>query len=1358
MESPRVLEPFQPSEPHTWEDYVERFEFFAVAQGITDASKRRATFLSYCGPETFKLAKALLAPAKLSETSLKDILACLTSHLAPTETKMARRMEFHKRQQHAGESVSAFLAELRKLAQHCGFQNLEETLLDRFIGGLSSKKARRRIVAKEEVTLASALKEATATENYEREELDASRKATKPQIEVAHAMDELEATPSQSPVRGVELVRQACTVHKDRRGSCPGCGGNHERKSCRFRDAMCRTCGKTGHIARVCRSAASGATGAPRLEHRRPPTAPRFLKDCHYVTEINGRAVQFPAQGKAHVKVKIEGQQCDMEVDSGSAFTIVSDQTAKTFFPRGKLPPLEPFPATLQSYSAGRIHVMGMCAVRVQFRDKQAVLKLVIAKGSRPSLLGTDWFPALGLSISGLNSIQTCPEMSEALCKEFAGLFNGKLGCYKGPPVDFELDPGVAPIRLKPRRVPFALQPKIEAELDKLVKQGVLSPVDSAKWETPIVTPLKANGEVRICADYKCTINKALRGNSYPIPVVSHLLAKLAGGKVFAKIDLAQAYQQLPVTPQSAEAQTIVTHKGAFRVNRLQFGVCVAPGIFQGLMERLLRGLPGVLPFFDDVLIAGKDPQELVARVRAVLLKFKEVGLQLKKEKCSFGVPTVDFLGFKIDASGIHPTDAKIKAIIEAPRPQNKTELQSFLGLINFYHSFLPQKASVAEPLHRLLHKKTVWRWGREQQKAFDSLREMLSSRSVLAHYDESKPLVLACDASQYGLGAVLSHREPDGSEKPISFYSRTLSPTERNYAQIDKEALAIVSGIKKFYDYLYGRHFSIETDHKPLLGLFNPNKQTPQILSPRMLRWSIFLNGFQYTLTHVPGKQLCHADALSRLPLPGGSNEDPAPAEHIMMLETLPGAPVTATDIAEKTRKDAVLSRVLTWVGRGWPGGPHEEKFRPYATRQHELSMHKGCLLWGDRVIIPAPLRNRVLETLHMGHPGMVRMKSLARCYVWWPGMDQNIEQWVRTCKACQEVRPEVARAPVHWWEQSRAPWSRLHIDFAGPFQGKVFLVIVDAYSKWLEVAMVPSMASAAVIKVLRQLFATHGLPETIVSDNGAAFVSQEFRAFLADNFIRGVTSAPFHPSSNGQAERMVRTAKESIARLMEGNWSARIARMLFLQHATPCTATGKSPAELLLGRRLVTVLDYVHPDKMPNRNSRATPQAETDTTRYLAPEDLVWVRNYSRGPRWVAGVITRASGPVSYYVTLENGQVWKRHIDQLRRRALSREESDNSSLANDAQLQDQSEDGPEVQSPGASANEPGSANPQDDEVQVGDPEMSGTPSVPDETPIAAPPPQVTPNPEPATPVVRRSGRSCRTPQYLRDYVCCAH
>nr|XP_034954613.1 uncharacterized protein K02A2.6-like [Zootoca vivipara] len=293
-------------------------------------------------------------------------------------------------------------------------------------------------------------------------------------------------------------------------------------------------------------------------------------------------------------------------------------------------------------------------------------------------------------------------------------------------------------------------------------------------------------------------------------------------------------------------------------------------------------------------------------------------------------------------------------------------------------------------------------------------------------------------------------------------------------------------------------------------------------------------------------------------------------------------------------------------------------ETARSFFSGQHELSLHKGCVLWGDRVVIPNPLRNRILETLHMGHPGMVRMKSLACCYVWWPGMDREIEMWVCTCKACQEVRPEVPRAPIHWWEQSRAPWNRLHIDFVGPYLGKMFLVVVDAYSKWLEVALVPSPTLAAIIKVLRQLFATHGLPGTLVSDNGAAFVSSEFRGFL------------------------------------------KIAHMLFLQHATPCTATGKSPAELLLGRRLVTALDFVHPDRMASRSAREPPQPKGDRTRYFNPEDLVWVRNYARGPTWVPGVISRASGPVSYYVTLSQDQVWRRHVDQLRRRIPSRSDGE--------------------------------------------------------------------------------------------------
>ncbi|XP_060089380.1 LOW QUALITY PROTEIN: uncharacterized protein K02A2.6-like, partial [Heteronotia binoei] len=602
------------------------------------------------------------------------------------------------------------------------------------------------------------------------------------------------------------------------------------------------------------------------------------------------------------------------------------------------------------------------------------------------------------------------------------------------------LDPTVRPIRLKARRVPFALKPKIEAELDRLVAQGVLEPVDYAPWETPIVTPVKPNGDVRICADYKCTINKALQDNPYPVPVVSHVLAALAGSKIFGKLDLAQAYQQLPVDAKTAEAQTIVTHRGAFRVNRLQFGVSVAPGIFQSIMDALLKGIPGVQPFFDDVLIAAPDPEEFRNRLREVLRRFQAAGLKVKREKCMLGVPRVEFLGFAVDAEGIHPTEEKTRAIVQAPAPMCKAELQSFLGVLNFYHTFIPHKAAL----------------------------DVLISNAVLHHFDERLPVILACDASPYGVGAVLGHQLPDGREVPVAYYSRTLTSAERNYAQIDKEALAIVAGVHKFNDYLYGRRFTIATDHKPLLGLLAPDRQTPQILSQRVLRWNQFLNSYTYTLVHRAGKAMGHADALSR----------------------------------------------------GWPEENMGEEFKPYKMRREELAAHKGCLLWGSRVVVPPPSQKRVLESLHETHPGIVRMKALARSYVWWPGMDSEIEDWVRRCGTCQESRPDPPSAPATRWETTRKPWSRLHIDFAGPFQGQIFLIIVDAYTKWLEVIPVGSTSSAAAIRALRKVLCTHGIPDTIVSDNGAAFTSGDFQGFLQRYLIRHIRSAPFHPATNGQAE----------------------------------------------------------------------------------------------------------------------------------------------------------------------------------------------------------------------------------------------
>nr|XP_022904561.1 uncharacterized protein K02A2.6-like [Onthophagus taurus] len=400
-------------------------------------------------------------------------------------------------------------------------------------------------------------------------------------------------------------------------------------------------------------------------------------------------------------------------------------------------------------------------------------------------------------------------------------------------------------------------------------------------------------------------------------------------------------------------------------------------------------------------------------------------------------------------------------------------------------------KGKIDDELNRLLREGIIEpiehpRWGTSVKKAFNKLKELLTKEPVLAHYDENKPLVVTADASPYGVGCVLSQRDNGGEETVVAYHSHTLTTTERNFAQIDREALALA--VKKFHDYCYGRTFELRTDHKPLLGILGKNKPTPEILSPRMLRWTIILNVYNYSLQYIPGKQLANADALSRLPLKAECREPPRTLE-VLMLENLPEKMIEAKDIASATAKDPILSRIREWIWKGWHRNPKEvyAEFQPFVARAKELSCYMDCILWGTRVVIPPGGRKEILELLHASHPGIVKMKALARSYVWWPGIHKQIEEKANTCMVCQETRNMPAKAPLHPWEWAKAPWSRLHLDFAGPVKGRTFLITIDAYSKWLEVH---TTSSAATISVLRQLFATHGSPEIIVSDNGTAFI----------------------------------------------------------------------------------------------------------------------------------------------------------------------------------------------------------------------------------------------------------------------------
>lgn len=286
-------------------------------------------------------------------------------------------------------------------------------------------------------------------------------------------------------------------------------------------------------------------------------------------------------------------------------------------------------------------------------------------------------------------------------------------------------------------------------------------------------------------------------------------------------------------------------------------------------MENILQDIPHVCVYLDDILITGKTEAEHLQILDKVLSRLQEAGVRLRQSKCVFMADVIQYLGHTISAQGIKPTDRKVRALQEAPCPTNVSQLKSFLGLANYYIKFLPNLSSTLSPLYRLLQKQVKWHWGQEQQQAFDEARQQLSSDRLLVHYDPRKDLILACDASPYGLGAVLSHRLDDGQERPIAYASRSLAPAEKQYSQIEKEGLAIVFGVKKFHQYLYGRSFTILSDHKPLQGLFKETSGVPTLASARIQRWALTLSAYDYTIKYKAGSQHSNADLLSRLPLP---------------------------------------------------------------------------------------------------------------------------------------------------------------------------------------------------------------------------------------------------------------------------------------------------------------------------------------------------------------------------------------------------------------------------------------------------------------------------------------------------------
>lgn len=928
----------------------------------------------------------------------------------------------------------------------------------------------------------------------------------------------------------------------------------------------------------------------------------------------------------------------DFEIDSGSHVSTLRHMDAINI---GAV--ISPSNKRLVGYSGDVINIVGQSTLQVSYNNRSFQHKFFIVNSNSVNLLGRDLCKILNISIL-VSDNDRINSVSADMLNKFKDYFSPDFKSSVKQTVHLNVLPNSSPKFCKARSVPVRMKGAVKTELQRLVDLGILTRVFESTWASPTVNVYKSDGSIRICGDFSVSVNQYLDPVQTPLPTIDEVIANIGNARVFSKIDLANAFLQLPLDESSKQFTTINTSDGLFKYNFLPFGLKASPGIFQSFMTKLLSGVNNIVVYQDDLLIMSPNMFEHNKSLNKVLTILRDAGIKLNANKCLFFTDKVQYLGHIFTENGVYPNSEKIRAINDAPAPVNVKQVQAFLGLCNFYSRFIPNFSNVMLPLYLLLKKNARFHWGSEQQRCFENVKKLFVSSKVLQYYNVSHETLLETDSSGYGVAAVLLQRESNADVwHPVQFASRSLNAAERNYSNIEREALSVVFGIEKFKKFLLGTQFIIRNDQQPLRKLFAHNAGVPTTCSARIQRWSLKLSQFNYTFQYSRGENNVHSDCLSRLPLPETVHEV-EPYELVFAIDVLNNTPITCEQIKHQTDQDRDLVELKQYIKYGWPAhvNPNLSK---YKNVMEHLSIMKGCIMYCNRVLIPNSLRSMVLQQFHEGHPGITCMKSLARSLIWYPGIDSDIVDLVKSCSQCQLVRSKPPQKFVEWPVPSR-PWSRVHVDHFF-LENKICLVAVDALSRYIECEIVHSTSVQDTVDALRCIFSRNGLCDVLVSDNATCFTAAEFKQFLNNNGISHITSPVYLPSSNGQAERSVRVIKDLMKKHNDcGSFRTRLAKVLFHYRCVPHSVTQIAPSVALNNRKFVTAKDRVNPKYCYSSISK-------NKTQQIPQFDIgqnVLALNLREGPKWYNATVIQKLGINVYNVHVKQlDAIWKRHINQL-------------------------------------------------------------------------------------------------------------
>lgn len=718
------------------------------------------------------------------------------------------------------------------------------------------------------------------------------------------------------------------------------------------------------------------------------------------------------------------------------------------------------------------------------------------------------------------------------------------------------------PVVYRPYRLALKEKEVVREMVNELLENDIVRPSTSS-YSSPVVLVKKKTGEYRLCIDYRALNKKTIKEN-YPMPLIDDQLDVLAGNTFFTTLDLASGYYQVPIREQDKHKTAFVTPEGHFEFNRVPFGLANAPAIFQRIMHQVLGSLryKEALAYLDDIIIPSTNISEGLDRLELVLQALSDAGLTLKLKKCVFFGRSVDYLGFEISSDGIKPGAKKISAVANFPTPKNQHNVRQFLGLASFFRRFVQGFSIIAKPLTQLLRKDAPWVWNEEQQTSFQTLKDKLIQKPILALYNVTADTELHTDACKIGIAGILLQRDDLSKLRPVAYFSRQTTPEEQNYSSYDLETLAVVASLQKFRVYLIGVTFKVITDCNSLRATFSKRD-----MLPRVARWWTLMQDFDFSIEYKPGASMSHVDALSRNPPIENSSVDYSVCH------------VTESDwIATVQSADSEIQRII-----GILNDPNLEEVTDI---KHNYKLKSGKLFRitpdGDRWVVPRGVRWQVVKQNHddIGHFALDKTLEKVKLHFWFPKMRRFIKKYVTSCLECAYSKTAAGKKPgfLNPIEKVSQPFDTIHLDHVGPFVkstrgNNYILVIIDAFTRFIYLRAVRNTKTSSTLKVMREYLGIFGVPRRIISDRGTSFTSDSFKAFIIEKGIKHVLNSVATPRANGQVERYNKVIVDALTAkcigTSESKWEEYLPEVQWGINNTFNKGINRTPAEALFGVR---------------------------------------------------------------------------------------------------------------------------------------------------------------------------------------------